>query len=102
MTVGSTATKIASWGNSDAIRIPRAILKSAGLASGDGVEVVLNERNNIEIIPKARQHRRVKPMRGITFETLFAGYDPSKTAGSMSPAWPDDNMVGAEFEAWSR
>lgn len=102
MAAGSAATKIASWGNSDAIRIPRAILKGDGLSSGDGVDMVLNERNNIEIIPKTRQYRRVKPMRGITFDSLFAGYDPSETGNNMSFGWPDDNMVGAEFEAWLR
>lgn len=98
----ASATKIASWGNSDAVRIPRTILRRVGLASGDGVDVVVNERNNIEIIPRARAHRRVKPMRGVTFDSLFAGYDPSATRADLPSAWPDDDMIGAEFEAWSR
>lgn len=97
-----SATKISSWGNSDAVRIPRSLLKRVGLSSGDGVDVVVNERNNIEIVPRSRVHRRVKPMRGITFDSLFAGHDPSAWKADASPAWPDDDMVGAEFEAWSR
>lgn len=94
------ATKVSTWGNSGAIRIPRHMLKTVGLSSGDNVNVVVNERNNIEILPKKRDHRCVKPAAGITFDSLFAGYD--SVDASLSSPWPSENMVGAEFEAWSR
>lgn len=98
----ASVTKIASWGNSDAVRIPRALLRLVGLSSGDSVDIVVNERNNIEIVPKGRAHRRVKPARGVTFDSLFANYDSTEAKSALPPAWPNDDMVGAEFEAWSR
>lgn len=94
------ATKISTWGNSDAVRIPRQVLKAVGLASGDSVNVVVNERNNIEIVRKKGGHRCVKPAKGITFESLFTGYDLAKA--TSTEAWPNEGMIGAEFEAWSR
>lgn len=53
-------TKIAPWGNSDAIRIPRLILRKADLATGDSVDIVTNERNNIEVMSKKETHRRAQ------------------------------------------
>ena len=93
-------TKISTWGNSDAVRIPCAILRAVGLLSGDDVELVVNERNNIEIVPAGKAHRSVRPKRGVTFDALFAGYEPQRQ--DSTPAWPDDGMVGAELEAWAR
>ncbi len=94
------STRVASWGNSEAIRIPQSILRAAGLAPGDRVEIVVNERHNIEVFRKAPEHRRVRPAEGITFDTLFAGYN-SETCPTSEPAWPDEDMQGDEFEAWS-
>lgn len=93
-------TKISTWGNSDAVRIPCAILRAVGLLSGDDVELIVNERNNIEIIPARKSHRSVRPKRGVTFDTLFSNYEPQEHGAA--PAWPDDEMVGAELEAWTR
>ena len=96
-------TKIAPWGNSDAVRIPRAILKQAGLATGDLVDIKINERSNIEITRKQKAHRCVKPARGITFDSLFASYQKEKLeSASETEGWPTDNMVGAEFESWAK
>lgn len=36
----------------------------------------------------------------VAFDSLFAGYD--SVDASLSSPWPSENMVGAEFEAWSR
>ncbi len=94
------STRIAPWGNSEAIRIPQALLRAAGLSAGDDVNIIINERNNIEVVQKPQEHRCVKPTDGITFDTLFAGFDPASLA-SAAPAWPTDDMEGAEFEAWS-
>ena len=93
-------TKISTWGNSDAVRIPCAILRAVGLLSGDDVELIVNERNNIEIIPARKSHRSVRPKRGVTFDTLFSNYESQEHGAA--PAWPDDEMVGAELEAWAR
>lgn len=93
-------TRISTWGNSEAVRIPRGTLRAAGLLSGDDVEVVVNERNNIELVPAAKAHRRVLPKRGVNFDTLFAHWEPS--AQSATIPWPDDELVGAEREAWAQ
>ena len=97
----SQPTKIAPWGNSDAIRIPRLILRKAGLATGDLVDIVINERNNIEVMGKKEAHRCVKPARGITFDSLFASYQ-KEAPKTVSGGWPTDDMVGAEFESWAQ
>ena len=98
----SSSTRISVWGNSDAVRIPRGALRAVGLASGDSVEVVVNERHNIELVPKQRAHRRIRPKKGVSFDTLFAGYEPPATEPRVGECWPDDSMVGAELDAWSR
>ncbi|MBQ9068901.1 MAG: AbrB/MazE/SpoVT family DNA-binding domain-containing protein [Eggerthellaceae bacterium] len=92
------STAIAQWGNSEAVRIPQPVLRLANLKRGDQVTAEVNERGNIELIPVERAHRRVLPKRGVTFETLFAGYDASRTAPSEQ--WPTDDMLGAEWDAW--
>lgn len=94
-------TRVASWGNSEAVRIPRSILRATGVSSGDRVEVVVNERNNIELRRKQSEHRCVKPARGITFDGLFAGYSPDASSAA-SAAWPTEDMAGAEMQAWQR
>lgn len=100
VTAARPLTKIATWGNSEAVRIPRSVLRAVGLGAGDDVEVRVNERNRIELVPKQQVHRRVRPTKGVSFDSLFAGYDPAKLP--PAPAWPDDDFVGAELEAWSR
>lgn len=94
-------TKISSWGNSDAVRIPQSLLRVAGLSSGDSVRIVVNERNNIELVREASPHRRVKPLRGVTFESLFGGPFPDVSQRGGGSPWPDDGFVGSELEAWS-
>lgn len=95
------STAIATWGNSEAVRIPRDVLKTAGLRKGDRVNLSLNAAGRIEIVPAAREHRRVRPAKNITFETLFDGYDASSVEAASTGAWPSDDLVGAEWEAWS-
>lgn len=94
------ATAIAAWGNSDAIRVPRSILKLAGLKRGDAVTLSVNESGNIEIAPVRREHRRVAPAKGVTFESLTAGFGGD--IPSADSYWPEaTEPVGAEREAWS-
>lgn len=92
------STAIAQWGNSEAVRIPQAILNMANLKRGDKVTPEINERGNIELVPAAQAHRRIQPKRGVTFETLFAGYNAA--APFPASAWPSEDMVGAEWETW--
>ena len=58
----------------------------------------VNERGNIEIVSKPRVHRRVAPMKGVTYESLFGRRGPEIAAESLG--WSDDIFVGAEREAW--
>lgn len=100
------STAIASWGNSEAIRIPQDMLRRAGLHKGDRVTFEINERGNLEIVPEEKEHRHVAPARGVTYESLFKDYDVSAAVKMPMPegecTWPDDDMAGAEYEAWSR
>lgn len=92
-------TAVAMWGNSAAIRIPKMILRLVSLRQGDPVEITVNERGNIEISAARPAHRRVVARPGVTFESLFAGYDGPRH--DSSEMWPDDDLVGAEERAWS-
>lgn len=95
--MGSHSTTISAWGNSDGIRIPKSILRAVGLRTGDQVNVRASRTGAIEISPVGKPHRHVKPLSGVSFDSLFEGYD-----GPIGPfeAWPDDDFVGAEREAW--
>lgn len=91
-------TAVAQWGNSLAIRIPRSILNLVSLRQGDEVSISVNDRGNIEIAATQLKHRRVSPVQGVTFDSLFAGYEGAR--GDSADAWPSDNLVGEEREAW--
>ena len=93
---------IGTWGNSEAVRLPQAVLRLTGLRHGDRVSIGVTDSGGIEIAPIARKHRRVLPKRGVTFESLFDGYDPPEGDLPGADAWPDDDLVGAEWEAWAR
>ena len=49
-------TRIAKWGNSLGVRIPKAFTADAGLADGDGVEITL-EGGRIVITPVGKDYR---------------------------------------------
>lgn len=57
-------TSIQKWGNSQAVRLPKALLEQAGLKENDKVEIKL-QNNNLMIIP-LRKHRKL--------EERIAGY----------------------------
>lgn len=95
----SVATNIASWGNSEAVRIPKSVLRAIGLSAGDGVRIGTTARGSIELVPVKRDHRCVQPKRGVTFESLFGNSYPDPV--DSGPAWPTEDMAGVELEAWS-
>ena len=49
---------IQKWGNSQAIRLPKAILKIAGIKEDEPVQIIA-QQNEI-IIKKARRHKTLK------------------------------------------
>lgn len=97
----TTGTTIATWGNSEAVRIPQAVLKAAGFKKGDRVLVKAAGQGRIELVQATfkKAHRHVVPTEHLTFEQLFQGY----TGGRIndSDAWPDYAPTQAEKDVWS-
>lgn len=91
-------TAIASWGNSEAVRIPKDLLRRVGLKKGDRVSLCINRQGRLELVPQHQAHRRVLPERGVTFDSLFKNYEGG--AIDNTSAWPADEFVGAERDAW--
>ena len=87
------------WGNPAAVRIPRSVVRSTGLRVGDCATFAVTDDCTIEISPEPREHRRIAPARGVTFNTLFADYSLAAKAPGRG-AWPNDDLVGAKRDAW--
>ncbi len=60
-------TRIAKWGNSLGLRIPKAFIADAGLADGDEVEISL-EGGRIVITPVGKDYGLGELVDGITRE----------------------------------
>lgn len=93
------STTIATWGNSDAVRIPRDVMVGSGLKTGDRVDVTIADRGVVVIRLAGTPHRHVAPAEGVSFESLFSGY-AGERATSTDPL-PEDDLVGAERDAWA-
>ena len=91
-------TTIAPWGNSEAVRLPKEQLRLAGLEKGDEVDVLVNERGHLELVPK-NTFRSGKRRRRVTFDELFKGY--SGTGLVSENPWKSDELIGSEKDAWS-
>jgi len=61
-------TKIAQWGNSLGLRIPKALAEQAGLAAGDAVE--------IDATPEGLTLRKRKPDSRYCLKELVSGITP--------------------------
>lgn len=93
-------TTIGMWGNAEAIRLPRAIMRKVGLRKGDRVGLSVTKDGRIEIEKEPEEtHRRVIPSRQVTFDDLFRGYEGGRLPDCTD--WPEDDLVGAEIRAWS-
>ncbi|MDR1088980.1 MAG: AbrB/MazE/SpoVT family DNA-binding domain-containing protein [Coriobacteriales bacterium] len=93
------STPIAQWGNSCAVRLPKEKLRLVGLKQGDLIEVEVNQSGHLEIVPRSKAHRRTIPSRLVTFEELFKGYEGGRL--DNRDAWPNDDLMGKELDAWS-
>ncbi len=67
-----TTTKIARWGNSQGIMIPRAVLREAGLEVGDRVEIGMDGASRLTVAPA---RRRWRAPRRVSAAELFADYE---------------------------
>ena len=95
------STTITRWGNSSGVRIPSKELGESRFALGDVVELVVNARGNIEIIEPQGAHRKAEAPGRLTSAELYERY-PVKPQAQPVSAWPSDDMVGAEWDAWSK
>ena len=95
------STAITRWGNSSGVRIPSKILGKSRFKLGDLVDFVVNARGNIEIVAPEAEHRRVIAPGRMSASELYRRF-PAEDAAATEPAWPSDDMVGAEWESWAR
>ena len=80
-------THIFMAGNSQAVRIPKALLEFLGFGSGDKVVLSADQETNAIIIQKAKP----EPYKSI--KDLFAGYE-----GGYTPMeWDTGKSVGREI-----
>ena len=91
-------TKIAQWGNSNAVRVPKPLLSQVGLKQGDPVDFFVNTSGNIEMVSIEKTHRLVKPSRKIFIEDLIRSYQGDRLQNQR--AWPEDDFIGDEQKAW--
>ncbi|MBI3707305.1 MAG: AbrB/MazE/SpoVT family DNA-binding domain-containing protein [Proteobacteria bacterium] len=61
--------RIAKWGNSLGVRLPRDVAARAGLAAGAGVEIEATRDGRIVITPARRR---------LTLDELLAGMTPER------------------------
>ncbi|BDI14622.1 multidrug transporter MatE [Nostoc cf. commune SO-36] len=76
-------TVVAKWGNSLAIRIPRAVAEQAHITEGTGIELSV-QGDNIIITPRKRKK--------YTLDELLEGMTPDK----FHPEFETGNPVGNE------
>lgn len=76
-------SRIARWGNSLAIRIPKAFIEDAGLEDGVEVDLVM-EGGRIVLTPIGREYRLEELVEGITPENRPDQPDWGEPVGAES------------------
>ena len=67
--------QISKWGNSLAVRLPKALVEELGLKEGDELDVVAARKGTIEVETKEqRRQRAMKNMRARNWPSLPADY----------------------------
>lgn len=74
-------TKVQKWGNSLAIRIPSAIAKTANLAAGSGVSLVIEEGRIIVEPQPGKRYTLDELLKGVNKKNLHGEMDWGKPAG---------------------
>ena len=74
-------SRISKWGNSLAVRLPRAYTIEAGLADGDEVEIAVTD-GKVVITPVARDYSLEDLVQGITPENRHTETDWGSPRGS--------------------
>ena len=65
--------QIAKWGNSLAIRLPKAVVEALKLKAGDDVEVVVSGTRRFEVARDTRREAAIKKMKALKW-TLPEGF----------------------------
>lgn len=77
-------TRVKKWGNSLALRIPRAFAAEAGIESDDAVELTF-EAGNLVVKPLLRQELRLDELLAqVTVDNLHEEIDPGPAVGNES------------------
>lgn len=73
---------VAKWGNSLAIRLPKAVQKECLIREGDEVDVSVSQAGNIIITPIGRKKRLEALLSSITPDNLHRETDWGKAVGN--------------------
>jgi len=74
-------TQLAKWGNSMAVRIPRAVAEAATLRPGDHVEMAVEGSGMIKICRRRREPTLEQLVEAITMENRHEEIDWGKPVG---------------------
>jgi antitoxin MazE len=74
-------TQLAKWGNSMAVRIPKAIAEAARLRPGDHLEMAVEDSGTLRIRKKKGKQTLSQLISGITPENLHRETDWGAPAG---------------------
>jgi len=74
-------TQLAKWGNSMAVRIPKAIAEAARLRPGDHLEMAVEDSGTLRIRKKKGKPKLSQLISGITPENLHRENDWGAPAG---------------------
>jgi antitoxin MazE len=58
MDIMEAAMQVSKWGNSLAVRLPKALVEQLGLKEGDELNVVVARKGTIEVETREEQRRR--------------------------------------------
>ena len=78
-------TKLAKWGNSVGLRLPKEIVARSALQSGDSISISLEKDSKIVLTPKQRKITLAELVEAITPENQHDPVDWGRPAGKE--AW---------------
>jgi antitoxin MazE len=74
-------TQLAKWGNSVAVRIPKAVAEAAKLRPGDQLEMAVEDSGTLRIRKKKGKQKLSQLIRGINAGNLHAESDWGSSVG---------------------
>lgn len=78
------STQLSKWGHSLAVRIPRAVVKEAGLAEGDRLSLEVNRDGDLVLRSARPKFELEQLVSGITARNLHSATDWGAPAGKES------------------